>query len=86
MNTRYIHVIEYYATTKKNEVSSIFIQHGLNLRNIMLRFSFFFFSFFFFFCLFAFPRAAPEAYRGSQARGLMGAVAADLRQSHKLSF
>ena len=29
-----------------------------------------------------FSRAAPEAYVGSQARGLMGAVAADLRHSH----
>ena len=35
-----------------------------------------------FFCLCAFPRAAPTAYRGSQARGLIGAVAAGLRQSH----
>ena len=34
---------------------------------------------FFFFCLF---RAAPAAYGGSQARGLIGAVAAGLRQSH----
>ena len=33
------------------------------------------FFFFFFFCLF---RAAPEAYRGSQARGPIGAVAASL--------
>ena len=33
-------------------------------------------------CLFAFSRAAPTAYGGSQARGLIGAVAASLRQSH----
>ena len=32
--------------------------------------------FFFFFCLFAFSRAAPAAYEYSQARGLIGAVAA----------
>ena len=31
-----------------------------------------FYFYFFVFCLF---RAAPEAYRGSQARGLIGAVA-----------
>jgi len=31
---------------------------------------------------FAFSRAAPVAYGGSQARGLIGAVAAGLRQSH----
>ena len=37
---------------------------------------------FFFFCLFAVSWAAPAAYGGSQARGLVGAVAASLRQSH----
>ena len=37
---------------------------------------------FFFFCLFAFSRATPAAYVGSQARGLIGAVADGLRQSH----
>ena len=37
-----------------------------------------FFFFFLSFCLF---RAAPTAYRGSQARGLIGAVAPSLRQS-----
>ena len=37
---------------------------------------------FFFFCLFAFSRATPEAYGGSQASGRIGAVAASLRQSH----
>ena len=34
------------------------------------------------FCLFAISLAAPVAYEGSQARGLIGAVAAGLRQSH----
>ena len=42
-------------------------------------FWFFFFFFFFFFLLL---RAALSAYGGSQARGLIGAVAAGLRQSH----
>uniref|UniRef100_A0A4X1T5W7 Secreted protein n=1 Tax=Sus scrofa TaxID=9823 RepID=A0A4X1T5W7_PIG len=37
-------------------------------------------SFFFFF--FAFSRAIPVSYGGSQARGLIGAVATDLCQSH----
>ena len=37
---------------------------------------------YFIFCLFAFSGAAPAAYGGSQARGLIGAVAAGLRQSH----
>ena len=40
------------------------------------------FFFFFFFCLFAFSRAAPVAYGGSQTRGLIGAVAAGLCHSH----
>ena len=31
---------------------------------------------------FVFSRAAPVAYGGSQARGLIGAVAASLHQSH----
>ena len=47
--------------------------------------------FFFYFCLFvvivvvvvvAISWAAPAAYGGSQARGLIGAVATGLRQSH----
>ena len=38
---------------------------------------------FFFFAFFsAFSRAPPTAYGGSQARGLMGAVAAGLHQNH----
>ena len=36
----------------------------------------------FFFVFFAFSRAAPTAHGGSQARGLIGAVAIGLRQSH----
>ena len=38
--------------------------------------------FFFFFCLFAFSRAAPMAYGGYQARGLIGAVATGLCQHY----
>ena len=37
---------------------------------------------FFFFCLFAFSRGAPTVYGGSQARGLIRAVAASLHHSH----
>ena len=36
------------------------------------------FLFFFSFCVFAVSRAAPAAYGGSQARGLIGAVATGL--------
>ena len=41
-----------------------------------------FFLSFSFLCLFVFSRAALAAYGGSQARGLIGAVAAGLTQSH----
>ena len=41
-----------------------------------------FFFFFFFFGLFAFSRDAPAAYRGSQARGLIRAVATGLHRSY----
>ena len=41
-----------------------------------------FILFFIFFGLFAFSRAAPTAYGGSQARGWIGAVAVSLHQSH----
>ena len=34
------------------------------------------------FCLFTISRAAPTAYGGSQARGLIGAIVTGLRQSH----
>ena len=37
---------------------------------------------FVFFFFFAFSRATPTAYGGSQARGLIGGVAASLHQSH----
>ena len=36
----------------------------------------------FYFCIFSFSRATPMTYGGSQARGLIRAVAAGLRQSH----
>ena len=42
-------------------------------------------SFFFFFGLFAFSRAAPASYGGSQARGLSRAAATGLHQSHSNS-
>ena len=43
------------------------------------------FFLFFFFCLFAFSRAAPAAYEGSQARGQIRAVATGLRQRHSMN-
>ena len=45
----------------------------------------FIYLFFLSFCLFAISWAAPWAYGGSQARGLIRAVAASLRQSHSNS-
>ena len=43
-------------------------------------------SFIYLFCLFAFSRATPAAYGGSPARGLIGAIAASLDQSHICSL
>ena len=43
---------------------------------------FLFYFILFYFGLFAFSRATPVAYGGSQARGLIGAAATGLRQSH----
>ena len=38
--------------------------------------------YYYYYCLFAFSMAVPMAYGSSQARGLIRAVAASLRQSH----
>ena len=51
---------------------------GHLLLNLFLSLSLFFFFFFFSFFL-----AAPVAYGGSPARGLIGAAATGLRQSHR---
>ena len=61
--------------------SCSFIQKTLT-HNACMGFSFLFFFFFFFLVLFGISWAAPVAYGGSQARGLIRAVAAGLRQSH----
>ena len=45
-------------------------------------FPFILFYFILFYFILVFFRAAPAAYGGSQARGLIGAVAASLHQSH----
>ena len=50
------------------------------IRNVIFIYLFIFI--FIFICLFAISWAAPAAYGGSQARGLIGAVATNLRQSH----
>ena len=47
----------------------------------LLKFNFLIFNFFYFFVFYPF-RATPAAYRGSQARGLIRAIATSLRQSH----
>ena len=53
-----------------------FQEEGLLLPPLIL------FFFFFFFCLLDISWAAPTAYGGSQARGLIRAVATSLCQSH----
>ena len=49
---------------------------------IFLFFIYFYFILFYFIVFLSFFGAAPAAYGGSQARGLIGAVAAGLCQSH----
>ena len=46
-----------------------------NLNESFLTVGVWFYFYFFIFCIFAFFSAAPTAYGGSQARGLIGAVA-----------
>ena len=60
-------------------IGNIFISSGglfFSTREVPLVFLFFVF------CLFANSWAAPMAYGGSQARGLIGATATGLHQSH----
>ena len=45
----------------------------------------FIYLFIYLFCLFAISWVTPAAYGGSQARGLIGAVAPSLRQSHSIA-
>ena len=52
------------------------------IKNLTTHIFIHFLLFFGHFCLFAFSRAAPAAYGGSQARGLIGAVATSLHQGH----
>ena len=54
---------------------------GLPGMSIKLKYLYFIFIYLFI-CLFAFSRAAPEAYGGSQARDLIGAIAASRHHSH----
>jgi len=67
-----------------NSLASPFLSVGSNKPHftaMVIPWTFFFF-FFFFFVLFAISWVAPAAYGGSQARGLIGAVATGLHQSH----
>ena len=52
------------------------------LTGVVLKWCWVHFMVFCLFCLFAVSWAAPVAYGGNQARGLIGAVAAGLCQSH----
>ena len=60
---------------------SFVVQKFVSLIRLHLM-SFTFFLFFWGGVLFAFSRATPTAYGGSQARGLIGSVATGLRHSH----
>ena len=61
---------------------SLKVQHTQQSLLPSHRILFLFVCFCFCFCLFAFSRAAPAAHGGSQVRGLIGAVATSLHQSH----
>jgi len=71
----YIHTMEQHSVSKRKEV----LTHAMTWVNLEDD------IFFFFFVFFAFSRAAPVAYRGSQATGLIGDVAAGLHHSHSNS-
>ena len=55
---------------KKQEIQTERVPNGQGWK--------FFYFILFYFCLFAFSRATPVVHGGSQARGLIGAVAASL--------
>jgi len=65
----------------KDDTYDDFLFVFFHFLNFFIFYLFIFLSFFFFFFL-LFLWAAPTAYGGSQARGLIGAVATGLRQSH----
>ena len=71
-------------TYTKEEYFRVAYSGTLHIQTFQLQFNFYLFICLFIYlcCLFALSRAAPEAYGGSQARGQIGAVAADLHQSH----
>ena len=61
---------------------SVFILYHYYFFFLFIIIAVFLFYLFIYFCLFAFSRATTSAYGGSQARGLIGAVAAVLHHSH----
>ena len=65
----YTYTMEYYLAIKKNEIMP-FAETWMELEIL------------FFYFIFAFSRATPVTYGGSQARGLIGVTAASLHQSH----
>ena len=78
----------FHQKTKDKKIKMyVFHKCVFTLRNVLLFYHFYWLPFhpfvwyivIFFFCLF---RTAPVAYAGSQARGLIGCIAAGLRQSH----
>ena len=71
-----------YRTLLINASSLSHLFRDVSWKELKSLIAYLFLSFFFFFCLFAFSRAAPAAYGGSQARGVIRAVATGLHQSH----
>ena len=67
---------------KTEEETYISMEHNLEPRDKPTQTCLADFFFFFFWVFLLFSTAVPTAYGGSQARGLIGAVAAGLHQSH----
>ena len=70
------------AELRKGFTLSIVMVMTLTGLDFLSSFLSFFFFFLFFCCLFAISWAASVVYGSSQARGLIGAVAASLHQGH----
>ena len=73
----------FMASLKCQDTGLILVQHsGLKVPACVFILNLPFYLFIYLFGVFAFSWAAPKAYGGSQARGLIGTVAAGFCQSH----
>ena len=81
---KFIHIFyicSLYTYTYAFSLYILYLYTYLAMLSLYIFYLFIYLFIFWSFCLF-FPRAAPAAYGGSQARGRVGAVATGLCQSH----